>query len=295
MKKILILLLTAAFLVSCNLPFIGGTASPTTTETSVQLPTGLPTTPPAEIATTAAPAELPLEGTELNLGGAYMVIPPCLPVTASGVIAAAQPQGEGLGSVWPQHRLITYSGYPLSGKIFEPMMRVFPVADYAAVWEYSTNQVTELQNLLATRPAEVAESLPFLPGQGAAQVFHIKMRYIDFQNGSGVAYLTEYAQYIAPFNNYDLFYTFQGLTSDGRYWISAILPINHAILPPAFDSTEVPAGGLPIPQMTSLTSETDMQAYQASMKILMEANPDNSYVPGIDCLDRYIASLNIGD
>lgn len=294
MKKILILLLTAVFLVSCNLPFIGGTATPAATEASVQLPTGLPTAPSAEIPT-ATPTELPLEGTELNLGGVSMVIPACLPVTAAGVIAPAQPQGEGPGSVWPQHRLISFAGYPLGGKFWQPEMRVFPVADYTAMWEYSTAQVAALQNLLTTRPAEVTESLPFLPNLGAAQAFHNKMRYIDFQNGSGVAYLTEYAQYVVPYNNHDLFYTFQGLTSDGKYWISAILPINHAILPPTPDSSEVPAGGLAIPPMTSPSWVADMEAYYASMKLLMEAKPDNSFVPGIDCLDRYIASLNIGD
>lgn len=293
MKKILILLLTAVFLVSCNLPFIGGAAAPTAAETSLQLPTTLPSSFPIEIAT-AAPTELPLEGTEVNLGGVYMVIPPCLPVTASGVIAAQQ-VSEGSGSNWPQHRLITFAGYPLSGKYHEPVMRVFPVAEYAALWPFSTDQVTVLQNLLVTRPAEVAESLPLLPNMGAQQAFHLKMRYLDFSNGAGIGFITEYAQYYAPVNNHDLFYTFQGLTSDGKYWISAILPINHPILPPTPDSTEVPPGGIAIPQMTSLTSETDMQAYYATMKPLMEAQFDASFIPAIDCLDRFFTSLNIGD
>ncbi len=290
MKKLLLLLLTAAFLTACNLPFIGGAITPTATKDAEQLPT----TPPAEIATTTAPTELPLEGTEINLGGVYMVIPPCLPVTASGVIAAQQ-LSEGPGSNWPQHRLITYSGYPLSGKFFEPMMRVFPVAEYAAQWPFATDQVTALQNLLISRPAQVAESLPLLPNMGAAQVFHLKVKYIDFANGAGVRFLTEYAQYYAPVSNYDLFYTFQGLTSDGKYWISVIFPINHPILPPSPDSTEVPPGGIAIPQMTSPTWETDMQTYYANMKPLMEAQFDASFTPAIDCLDQYLMSLNIGD
>jgi hypothetical protein len=294
MKKFLILLLAAAFLVSCNLPFmVKETAAPAASESPVveSLPSA---TPASEVTTAVSPTTAALEGTELNLGGVDMVVPSCLPVSASGVIVPAQPQGEGPGSVWPQHRKISFSGYPLSDKFWEPEVNVYPVSEYASLYADSSTQVTILKSLLATRPTDVA-SLPFLPNLGAAQAFHVKLKYLDFQNGSGVRYLTEYAQYYVPFNNYDLFYTFQGLTSDEKYWISVTFPINHAILPATPDSTEVPQGGLAIPQMTSPSWESDMQAYYASMKTLMEANPDDSYNPGIDCLDRYIQSLNIGD
>lgn len=296
MKKIFLLLVSAAVLVSCNLPFVNNpTPEPTlapATET-VALPTLLPT----ESQPTAAASETSGAATEVEMEDIRMEIPACLPVTASVQIAAAQlpdPNG-GPMSVWPEHRLITFSGYPLNGKFLEPMVRVFPLEEYTPIWEFAASQLTRMQNLLSTLPADTADPIPFLPNLGAAEVFHLNRQFLAFQNGNGVRYLTEYAQYYAPFNNHDLFYSYQGITSDGKYWISAIFPINHPILPPSYDSTEVPPGGLPIPQMSSSTYEADMQAYMASMKLLLENSPHNTFTPDIDCLDLYFASLRIHD
>jgi len=297
MKKILILLMLVIFLTACNLPNIGGSNPPEATEIPATQPALPPTALPAEPSAAVVPTTEPIDGTEMNLGGVYMIIPSCLPVTPSGVIVPAQPTNEAGMSygIWPQHRQFSFSGYPLSGKFFEPIMRVYPVAEYAALQDFVNQQVTALQTLTASQPAQVEESLPFLPTLGAAQVFHVNMQYLNFQNGAGVRFLTEYAQYSAPYNNHDLFYAFQGLTSDGKYWVSAMFPINHPILPPTYDSTEVPAGGIPIPQMSSATYVEDMNAYQADMKALIESQPADSFTPAMDCLDRYFTSLSIGD
>lgn len=297
MKKILILLTLVIFLTACNLPNIGsGTSSEATQAPATQavLP---PTAPPAEPTTAVVPTTQPIDGIEMNLGGVYMIIPTCLPVTVSGVIVPAQPSNEaGMPyEIWPQHRQFSYAGYPLSGKFFEPIMRVYPAAEYATLQDFVNQQVSSLQALLSTRPAQIEESLPFLPTLGAAQVFHTNVQYLDFQNGAGVRFLTEYAQYPAPFNNHDLFYAFQGLTADGKYWVSAMFPINHPVLPATFDSTEVPAGGIPIPQMSSSTYVEDMETYYTTMKALIESQPADSFTPAMDCLDRYFTSLSIGD
>ena len=57
----------------------------------------------------------------------------------------------------------------------------------------------------------------------------------------------------------------------------------------------VPAGGMPIPDWNSPTYAEDMQTYYAAMQGIMTASADDSFVPGLDCLDQYIQSLNIGD
>ena len=45
---------------------------------------------------------------------------------------------------------------------------------------------------------------------------HSQVQYLDFKNGTGVRYLTQFDQGILPINNYELVYTYQGLTSDGK-------------------------------------------------------------------------------
>jgi hypothetical protein len=107
--------------------------------------------------------------------------------------------------------------------------------------------------------------------------------------------LTEYAQYYAPVNNHDLFYTFQGVTADGKYWVSAFLPVNAAYLQAAYDSVDVPAGGIAAPKMDDPNYSTAMDAYYVSMLEKLNTTPDGAFTPGLDCLDQYIQSLSISD
>ena len=118
---------------------------------------------------------------------------------------------------------------------------------------------------------------------------------LDFQNGMGVRYFTEYAQYYAPVDNYDLFYTYQGLTTDGKYYVSATFPVNAAFLQNSYDDTTVPPGGILAPDFSSQTYETDMETYYIQMINLLNTTADNVYTPNLTCLDQFIQSLQIND
>ena len=72
--------------------------------------------------------------------------------------------------------------------------------------------------------------MPFLPLFNAAQVMHTHLQYLDFKNGQGLRYLTEFDQGIIPINNYELIYTYQGLTGDGKYYVAAVLPVNQRVI-----------------------------------------------------------------
>ena len=106
-----------------------------------------------------------------------------------------------------------------------------------------------------------------------------------FASGSGIRYLTEYAQYYAPVNNTDLFYTYQGLTGDGKYWISAILPINNPILPA--DAVN-PPGGMSWEEFTA-----NYQTYMADMINQLNSQTSESYSPNLAALDALVASITI--
>lgn len=300
MKKIALLVFISLFLVACNLPFTitwNSTATPQV-ETPVQIiatPTvGVLLTEPPAI--TAAPTATPLNGIELNLGGIYMVLPPCMAANASGTLIPAAPYDENNGPMeyYPENREISFQGYPLSGKFFEPKLTVYPAAEFMAMNQSIVDRVTAMQNLLATKPAAPA-SIPLLPVFNAAQVFRANVKYLSFQNGQGVRFLTEYSQYYAPVSNYELFYAYQGLTSDGKYWVSAILPVNAAYLQETYNSADVPAGGIAMPPLGSATLDADMQTYYANMLNLLNTTADASFTPGLDCLDQYIQSLQIND
>ena len=121
----------------------------------------------------------------------------------------------------------------------------------------------------------------------ADQIIGAQPRIIGFEGGSGVRVLAEYAQYDAPINNHDLFYHFQGLTQDNKYYVVAILPVGAPIL--ASDSqptASIPAGGVPLP-----ASGTPDDAYYASITQNMNGLSPESYTPSLNTLDALIQSL----
>lgn len=308
MKKIALLLSISILLLACNLPFtisMNSTDTPAA-ETEAVIPSVLPSEAPVE-EITEAPTELltdePLNGTELNLGGVYMVLPPCLANNAIGTLIAAVPYDEMNGPMeyYPENRKITFQGYPLSNKFFsvdDPDQTgglvVYPVADYIAMNQFVANHVAEMQTLLATRP-NTPDAIPLLPIFNAAQTFRAQVKYMDFQNGQGVRFLTEYAQYYAPVNNQDLFYAYQGITTDGKYWVSAIMPVNAAYLQENSQSVNVPAGGILPPTFDDPNYEVNMAAYSANMINKLNTTPDTDFTPALDCLDQYFSSLSISD
>lgn len=125
-------------------------------------------------------------------------------------------------------------------------IRVYRTADLAA-YEGSMTEVTSLQNLLATRPdlaaymtvdAENSSSnaLPFLPVAPASQVIRAQAHYVDAPTISGISYVTVYRQDVSPFTNNEFWYTFQGISSDSQYYVSAVMRLTVPDFP-----AEIPA------------------------------------------------------
>ncbi|MDH3943872.1 MAG: hypothetical protein OEV06_07270, partial [Anaerolineae bacterium] len=106
--------------------------------------------------------------------------------------------------------------------------------------------------------------------------------YVDFQNGAGIRYLTQHGQAYWPINSHDLFYTFQGLTTDGRFYISAILPVSHS---------QLQATGDDIPGGDHAAFGENFLTYVVDIKSLLESQPDGSFAPSLELLDALITSL----
>jgi hypothetical protein len=206
------------------------------------------------------------------------------PALASGYNCETVPEtAEGIG-ITPQYTNITLQGYILSGKFFEAHISVLPVQRYTQLLpDNIPGQVTDLQALLNGGPT--GNSLPLLPIFNAAQVFHAQYQVLPFSNGGGIRFITLYAQYYAPINNHDLFYTYQGLTTDGLYWVSAILPINNPILPANGDN---PPGGMSKEQFSA-----NYESYLADLTSQLNSQTSESYTPSLAALDALVASIKI--
>jgi len=110
-------------------------------------------------------------------------------------------------------------------------------------------------------------------------------------NGEGVRFLTEYAQYSAPANNHELIYEFQGLTSDGAYYVIAILPVTNPFMAETSDpGAPIPQnGGVPYPDINDPNANWPL--YYKSVTDVLGATPENEFTPALNQLDLLVQSI----
>ena len=186
------------------------------------------------------------------------------------------------GDTYPNHFEFEITGYAVPDHFHDPIIRVYPVEEYRAISTYAGNIIDNLKQTLITRPAGGSpSSIPFLPMWNAAQVFSAKVAYFDFQNGSGIRFVTMYGQALYPVDNQNLFYTYQGITSDGRYYLSAILPITHPGLPNQGQIADWEA------------FNANWQPYINDTINWLVSQEDNGFTPSLEYLDEIMASFKI--
>lgn len=229
---------------------------------------------------------------EMSDMGTSFILPPGL---GDGTQNEIVPQNDGPISLWPRHTKLTLVDYPLQGTTLEPQILVYPAPEFAQMSDCSKATIDGLKDLLTTQQVSsvmpntcvsVADSLPFLPNMDAREVFHAQVKFLSFRNGTGIRYLTQYGQAAFPaVNNSDLFYTFQGLTSDGKYYVSVILPINLPGLAADYgpESWKNPA---------DWQSADNFPGYIEDMVIKLN-QADNPFNPSLESLDALVQSLLI--
>jgi hypothetical protein len=227
--------------------------------------------------------------------------PPALPTQSSNEVApgisldylsvaqnitvetvAAQPGTPG-GPYWeaaPQYRLLTLEGYPVTNHLRKAQIFIYNIRDLANANENMDKIATDLKILLETKQTGV--QLPLLPLFSEAEVMHAQVQFMDINNVSGVRFLTQLAGGIIPINNSELFYTFQGLTSDAKYYISVILPVSNPNMPP-----EPNIGG----DLT--TAVNDYRTYLSDIITFLNEQPASNYMPDLNVLDMLIDSLEV--
>jgi heat shock protein HslJ len=187
-----------------------------------------------------------------------------------------------------------YNGTPAPESLFDAVggVRLFHTSDFNG-YEFSARELQGLQTLLAQRPdlgtymtadtSGNASNLPFVPVMPAAQVIRARAHYVDNGSLSGVAYVTVYRQDVSPFTANEFLYTFQGLSSDGTVYVSAIFKLSASVFP-----AEIP-------------SDFDMDTFNAnfaqylsdSIGQLNNATADN-FTPSLATLDSVIQSFSFG-
>jgi len=274
MKRLVFpLIILSVMMFACN---ISTTGTPTAAPQPTAQPTGeLTATPPG-------PTGTPTLETNTACNELSIYLDQALASGSTCETIAESPEGF---ETYPQYTKLTLKGYPLTGTFFMPSISVVPVDRYTELLPDSIpGQVATLQGLIGGGTPN-DKGLPFLPPLNAAQMFHAQYQILSFGSGSGIRYLTLLAQYYAPINNNELFYTYQGLTSNGKYWVSAILPVSNPILP---DNADNPPGGQTWDQFTN-----NYSTYIADLTAQLNSQAPGNYTPDLGQLDALISSISI--
>lgn len=170
-------------------------------------------------------------------------------------------------------------------------IRVFDTRELGG-YVFANNQLVALQDILERRPDltmyETVEdnlsaiNLPFLPTFPAGQVLRARAHYLETEDLSGIAFVTAYAQDASPFVSTNFLYTFQGISSDGRYYVSAIFPLVTTL----FDD-QIPSD---FSYETFIAGLTD---YMIESIGRLNAGTPSDFVPALDAMDAIIQSFEI--
>lgn len=279
---IVILVLVLA-MPACNLPTRAEpqreqeiTATQTPSQPAPAVETASPTATRLIEATTTSLLDVNFEGVHFSFDKTL----------AEGILPARVPANAPDAPEWdihPDYLEFKFGDYILADVFHEPAIRIYPVESYRQISPAAANTIQALNDFLNRCPIN-PQNLPFLPLWNAAQIMYAKYTCLEFHNGNGIRFLTQYGQAANPINNHEIFYTFQGLTKDGWYYISAVLPVSHPALPA--DSSNPPGG-----DWVSF-SET-FTVYIEEIKQQLNGTADDSFSPPLNLLDEMIRTLEV--
>lgn len=266
-------------------------------------PTGQTTPPQTELETivaatfesltASAPTSVP-QNTGTNIDNLSIVIPPQIGTGKEAKVIEVVPPSQDMPwwEIAPEYHQYLIQEYVWQNAFHKPAIYIYPADEYIQVNEDAANRINALKEIVNEPSPFLPETLPFLPTFNAAQVFYAKPQALSFQNGSGIRYITQYGQGPLPINNSEVFYTFQGLTSDGKYYVSAVLPINHPLLvADAAQNSITPEGGIPF-EWNPDTFEA-MPGYVEAVTQILNTSDPNSFNPILPLLDQMIQSIQV--
>ncbi len=179
----------------------------------------------------------------------------------------------------PEHSECVFNNWVLPDGFHTPTIRIYSVADYKAINENVSEGMDGLLTAFDTQPQDHAGL--FVPDlYNAGQLFQAQVKYLDFQNGSGARWLSQYGQAYYAIGTPYLFYTFQGFTDDGLYYISIIFPVTHSSLSQNTDNVT----------MDDAFYE-NYAAYVEETRLELNTSADNSFAPSLVLLDQLVESM----
>lgn len=167
---------------------------------------------------------------------------------------------------------------------------VFPTSDpkvknFKKSYPTVADATTDLTSLLK-RKSLSPTNIPYLPWMDASTPINSHVKYVNFKGGSGVRYIATYQIEPEVVSNDGLLYSMQGLTTDGKYFVSAMIPIKSKTLPAKSD-------------VATWSKEKydafskDFANYSKKEEAKLNKIADGAFSPSIADLDKIIKSIKV--
>ena len=212
-----------------------------------------------------------------------------------GMAARICPASAGDQSGWneahPPYTEFFFQTYSRQNVDYQPSIRVYAVMDDMQNYIYPLSALDELQSTLEQRPQPVTwfQHSPL----------HTREAYLDFANGAGVRGLIQYMQDVFFYTNNGLIYEFNGLTKDGRYFVSVRYPVSVPFLM-ELDGFSLPPNNINPSAIAISTWPSSfeqqgqvIQAYNNEALQRFEQMTDNDALPNLALLDEFVKSIQV--
>ncbi len=150
----------------------------------------------------------------------------------------------------------------------------------------------ELRALIRRRPTALKGNVPALPFADATEIFHARVKYLRFRGGAGVVFLTQSQQDYELINGQHASYSFRGLTDDGRFYVTADLPVGAPVMAATRDTPSHENYTLPREVGTRLARQR-YTAYVERVRRNLERLPDAQFGPDLRLYDDLLRSLAV--
>jgi hypothetical protein len=190
------------------------------------------------------------------------------------------PDTEPPSYVMPPHiEFFLTTNTPNQSHAFSPAdrVRVFHIADMDGYSSYYPETVTALQKLLGEQPdLTTMEFLPVLhlstPGLFAQQA------YVETETLRGIRYISEFSPLaVMSIGPGTFVYTFQAISKDGQYYVTADFHLNLPSIPTPTDSN------VPDP----------IDDYYANIETLLNAAQPADFTPNLAVIEAIFASMEL--
>lgn len=165
-------------------------------------------------------------------------------------------------------------------------LRLYAVSDLAQ-YDFMQVVVDQLQSLVTDQPdlaayestSDSSSALPYLPVPTHGQMIKAHAEYVETEQVRGISYIVNSPTMAAAeyFVSSSFWFVFQGISTDGQYYVSAVFPLTTTVFPEIPPNADLPA---------------NWDAYVAQSTTNLNEAPAADFTPSLDQYYQLIESIS---